>query len=79
MKRLILLLLICTAATSLIQYQVRHRSGASLGANGVDKTWSCNIPSKEKQTYCFTIEVRLEGSRSDNSDNIQIAVMRLSQ
>ncbi len=36
-------------------------------------------PATEKQTGGFTIEVRLKESKSDESDNVQIAVMRLSQ
>ena len=52
---------------------------ASLGGNGDDKNWTYTIPAREKQAYSFTIEVRSNGSKSDDSDNIQIAVMRLSQ
>jgi hypothetical protein len=50
-----------------------------LGGTGADDTWSYNIPANDKQTASFTLEVRFEGSKSDDSDNIQIAVMRLSQ
>jgi hypothetical protein len=52
---------------------------ASLGGNGADDTWSYNIPASDKQTASFTIEVRFKGSKSDESDNIQVAVIRLSQ
>jgi hypothetical protein len=48
-------------------------------ANGSDDNWSHDIPADDKQTVSFTLEVRFKGSKSDESDNIQIAVMRLSQ
>ena len=51
----------------------------SLGGNGADDTWSYVIPARDKQTDSFNLEVRFRGSKSDDSDNIQIAVMRLSQ
>jgi hypothetical protein len=52
---------------------------ASLGGNGTDDTWSYNIPLHDKLSERFTLEVRLKGEKSDDSDNIQIAVLRLSQ
>ena len=52
---------------------------ASLGGNGTDGTWTCDIPVANKKTSGFTLEVRFNGSKSDGSDSIQIAVMRLSQ
>jgi hypothetical protein len=51
----------------------------SLGGNGTDDTWTYNIPVHDKLSDSFTLVVRLKGEKSDNSDNIQIAVMRLSQ
>ena len=52
---------------------------ASLGGNGSDNTWTYDIPVADKKTSSFTLEVRLNGSKSDGSDNIQVVVMRLSQ
>ena len=52
---------------------------ASLGGNGADASWTYNIPVADKSTASFILEVRLAGSKSNGSDNIQIAVMRLSQ
>jgi hypothetical protein len=51
----------------------------SLGGNGTDDIWSYNVPLRDKKTDSFTLEVRLKGVKSDDSDNIQVAVMRLSQ
>ena len=52
---------------------------ASLGGNGADASWTYNISVANKKTSGFVLEVRFNGSKSDNSDNVQIAVMRLSQ
>jgi hypothetical protein len=52
---------------------------ASLGGNGKDDAWTYNIPANDKQTASFTLEVRFKGVKSDDSDNVQVAVMRLSQ
>ena len=52
---------------------------ASLGGNGADDTWTYDIPVADKNTSSFTLEVRFKGTKADESDNIQVAVMRLSQ
>lgn len=52
---------------------------ASLGGNGADDNWTYNIPVAGKSTAAFVFEARYKGALSDDSDNIQIAVLRLSQ
>ena len=52
---------------------------ASLGGDGSDNNWTYNIAAKDKGTASFTLIVRVDGSKSDESDNVQVAVMRLSQ
>jgi hypothetical protein len=61
------------------QFDVNYIAVASLGGDSADNTWSYNIPAKDKETVSFSLVVRVDGSKSDESDNIQIAVMRLSQ
>jgi hypothetical protein len=51
----------------------------SLGGNASEDVWSYNIPVHDKLSEGFTLEVRLKGAKSDDSDNVQVAVMRLSQ
>lgn len=51
----------------------------SLGGNSLDDTWSYTIPLAGKSTASFIFEARYKGSLSDDSDSIQIAVLRLSQ
>ena len=61
------------------QVDANYIAFASLGGNGSDGTWTYDIPVADKSTASFILEVRLAGSKSNGSDNIQIAVMRLSQ
>jgi hypothetical protein len=61
------------------QVDANYIAVVSLGGTGKNDPWTYNIPATDRQTASFTLEVRVNGSKSDESDNIQIAVMRLSQ